>query len=84
MIERILDGFGPQLQIKEIIIRLRAGWRGSGDERRITKNIFTILNDESRVDSMKHWRRCLRKSKGDLGMSGRKGELRKPLDTGEG
>jgi hypothetical protein len=44
MIERILDEFGPQLQIKEIIIHLkRAGWRGSGDERRDYKNIFTNL-----------------------------------------
>lgn len=49
MIERILDEFGPQLQIKEIIIRLRrAGWRGSGDERRDYKNIFTILTTKPR------------------------------------
>jgi hypothetical protein len=45
MAEKVLDEFGPTLPILDIISRLReAGWRGSGDERKDYKNIYTTLS----------------------------------------
>lgn len=45
MAEKILDKFGPTLPILDIISRLKeAGWRGSGDERKDYKNIYTTLS----------------------------------------
>jgi hypothetical protein len=45
MAEKVLDEFGPTLPILDIISRLKkAGWRGSGDERKDYKNIYTTLS----------------------------------------
>lgn len=45
MAEKVLDQFGPKLPILDIISRLKeAGWRGSGDERKDYKNIYTTLS----------------------------------------
>jgi|SRR5580692_11053376 hypothetical protein len=45
MAEKVLDQFGPTLPILDIISRLKeAGWRGSGDERKDYKNIYTTLS----------------------------------------
>jgi hypothetical protein len=41
----VLDKFGPRLPIMDIMTRLKeAGWRGSGDERKDYKNVYTILS----------------------------------------